>query len=152
VEDKFLEKYGERGTVLNLAGLHGVPPGDGTLPHSSSRVVPNFLKRVAPSKDALRDKGSLHLVHGTDAALAIVRVHQRGKDAAGRWIVSDGLVRDWWAIGLELGGEEVKRWVLDIMKEEGVRVLPRTSLGRVVDGSEFWIVFEGGPGHAGMSV
>jgi nucleoside-diphosphate-sugar epimerase len=152
VEVKFLEKYGERGTVLNLVGLHGVPPGDGTLPHSSPRVVPNFLKRVAPSKDALRAKESLHLVHGTDAALAIVRVHQRGTDAVGRWIVSDGLVRDWWAIGLELGGEELKRWVLEIMKEEGVRVLPRASLGRVLDGSEFWMAFGGGPGCIGLSI
>ncbi|KAG8704005.1 hypothetical protein FRC08_002511 [Ceratobasidium sp. 394] len=151
VEERFLEKYGQRGAVLNLAGLHGVPPGDGTLPHSGPRFVSNFLKIVAPSKDGLRAKSSLHLVHGADAALAIMRVHeQRG---TGRWIVSDGLVRDWWAIGLEMGGDEVRRWVLELMREEDVRVLPRDTraLGRVVDGSEFWMAFGGGPTHVGMN-
>ncbi|KAG9127196.1 hypothetical protein FRC07_000291 [Ceratobasidium sp. 392] len=150
VEEQFLKKYEARGAVVNLAGLHGRPPGDGTLPHSAPRIVPNFLKRVAPDKDSLRAKSSLHLVHGTDAALAIMRVHeQRGH---GRWIVSDGLVRDWWAVGLELGGEEVRRWVLELMSEEGVRVLPRNNIGRALDGSEFWITFGAGPTRVQMSV
>ncbi|QRW01610.1 hypothetical protein RhiLY_00607 [Ceratobasidium sp. AG-Ba] len=151
VEEQFLAKYGDRGVVLNLAGLHGVPP-DASLAHGAPRMVPNFLKRVAPTKDALRAKQSLHLVHGTDAALAIMRVHQE-KPATGRWIVTDGMVRDWWAIGLELGSEEVRRWVLELMQEGDVRVLPRGGgrLGRVLDGSEFWITFGGGPRCAGMS-
>ncbi|KAG8685357.1 hypothetical protein FRC09_014794 [Ceratobasidium sp. 395] len=153
VEERFLDKYGERGAVLNLAGLHGIPSGDGTLPHSAPRIVLNFLKAVAPSKDALQAKRSLHLVHGTDAALAIIRVHeQRGH---GRWLVSDGLVRDWWAIGLELGGDEVRRWVLELMDEHGVRVLPRGGevLERVLDGAEFWTAFGwAGPTHVQMTV
>lgn len=152
VEQAFLERYPARGTVLNLVGLHGIPEGEEGKP----RVVSNFLKRVAPSKEALRAKGSLHLVHGRDAARAIVMVHERAGEAAGRWIVSDGLVRDWWAVALELGGEEVRGWVLQLIREHGVRVLPRApgsaGLGRVVDGAEFWLGLGGGPERVGMSV
>ncbi|KAF8607905.1 hypothetical protein BDV93DRAFT_552715 [Ceratobasidium sp. AG-I] len=152
VEQAFLEKYSARATVLNLVGLHGIPESQEGKP----RVVPNFLRRVAPSKEALRAKGSLHLVHGRDAARAVVTVHECAGEAAGRWIVSDGLVRDWWAVALELGDEQVRGWVLQLMREHGVRVLPRAvgsaGLGRVVDGAEFWIALGGGPERVGMSV
>lgn len=147
-----METFPTRATVLNLVGLHGIPESAEGKP----RVVPNFLKRIAPNKEALRAKGSLHLVHGQDAARAIIKVHERGQEAAGRWIVSDGLVRDWWAVALELGDAEVRGWALQLMQEHGARVLPRpvgsAGLGRVVDGAEFWLALGGGPDHVAMSV
>ncbi|KAF8176167.1 hypothetical protein K438DRAFT_1979298 [Mycena galopus ATCC 62051] len=73
-------------TVLNLAGLWG-----------GQRVVRNWLARVAPTKDALAGKGSLHLIHGLDLARAILAVHADFSKAAGqRWLLTDGRVYDWW--------------------------------------------------------
>lgn len=153
VEKRFLEVFPERSIVLNLVGLHGSPPVPGDIPHGTPRLVPNFLKRVAPTKDALKQKASVHFVHGSDAALAIMLAHQKARNIVGRWIVSDGLVRDWWAIALELGAAREKGWVLEIMREEGVRALPRQrGLGRSMDGSEFWIEIGGAPGFVGLSV
>ena len=91
--------------VLNLAGLWG-----------SSRDVINWIPRVAPSKEAVRTKGSLHLVHGRDVARAILAVHLAPRRppaaaspaglaaAAGekrerlgrRYLVTDLRVYDWW--------------------------------------------------------
>ncbi|KAG8695151.1 hypothetical protein FRC11_001708, partial [Ceratobasidium sp. 423] len=140
VEEQFLKAYPTRGVVLNLVGLHGRPPVSGDIPHSAPRLVPNFLKRIGSTKDALKQKSSVHFVHGSDAALAVVLVHQQARRMVGRWIVSDSLARDWWAIALELGGLQEKQWVLELMKEERVEVLPRQKgLGRVVDGSDFWV-------------
>ncbi|CAE6523487.1 unnamed protein product [Rhizoctonia solani] len=153
VEERFLKAYPTRSVVLNLVGLHGRPPVSGDIPHSAARLVPNFLKRIGSTKDALKQKSSVHFVHGSDAALAIVLVHQRARSMVGRWIVSDCLVRDWWAIALELGGPQEKQWVLEIMREERVEVLPRQKgLGRVVDGSDFWVATESAPRYVGLTV
>jgi nucleoside-diphosphate-sugar epimerase len=153
VEERFLETYSKRVAVLNLVGLHGHPPVPKDMPHSAPRLVPNFLKRVAPTKDALKQKGSVHFIHGSDAAHAILLVYQKAQEMLGRWIVSDCLVRDWWAIALELGGEREKGWVVEIMRDEKIRVLPRQKgLGRIMDGSEFWIEVGSTPGYVGLSV
>ncbi|KAF8072277.1 hypothetical protein FPV67DRAFT_1484715 [Lyophyllum atratum] len=73
-------------TVLNLAGLWG-----------GERSPRNWVGRVAGSKEALRDKGSLHLLHGHDLARAVLAVHADfGRAAGQRWILTDGRVYDWW--------------------------------------------------------
>jgi nucleoside-diphosphate-sugar epimerase len=147
-----LEAYPTRTVILNLVGLHGSPPVSGDIPHSAPRLVPNFLKRVAGTKDALGREGSVHFIHGSDVGLAVLLVHRRGRNAVGRWIVSDGLVRDWWALALEMGTDQVKGWALELMRERGLGVLPRQKgLGRMMDGSEFWAQFGGVPGHVGLS-
>ncbi|CAE6520225.1 unnamed protein product [Rhizoctonia solani] len=152
VEEQFLKAYPTKGAVLNLVGLHGRPPVSGDNPHSAPRLVPNFLKRIGSTKDELRQKASVHFIHGSDAALAIVLVHREAQRMAGRWIVSDCLARDWWAIALELGGQQEKRWVLELMKEGQVAVLPRQKgLGRVVDGSDFWVATRSVPEYVGLT-
>ncbi|KAF9444692.1 hypothetical protein P691DRAFT_711478 [Macrolepiota fuliginosa MF-IS2] len=72
--------------VLNLAGLWG-----------DQRLPRNWVGRVAPTKDALRSKGSLHLIHGIDVARAVLAVHGNLSRAQGqRWILTDGRTYDWW--------------------------------------------------------
>ncbi|KAJ2928699.1 hypothetical protein H1R20_g8407, partial [Candolleomyces eurysporus] len=145
-------------TVLNLAGLWG-----------GARSARNWVNRVAPTKEALRLKGSIHLIHGLDVSRAILVVHANFEKAQGqRWILSDGRVYDWWdlasawglpnpksapapAEGLPQGGEEEEdgergphaRWVRELMEETGVRALPRNIdlLGRAMDSREFWKTF-----------
>ncbi|KAK4112463.1 hypothetical protein N656DRAFT_779321 [Canariomyces notabilis] len=97
------------GCVLDLAGLWG-----------GARHPRGWVRRVATSKEAVRHKTSLHLVHGLDVARAIVALiagpgpgHAEDGDAdadadgnnrwevAGRgqrWMVTDGFVYDWWAL------------------------------------------------------
>lgn len=161
------------GCVLNLAGLWG-----------GERDPRRWARRVAASKEAVRAKTSLHLVHGADVARAIAAVagvaaaggegreeEDRLWDEAGRgqrWMVTDGFVYDWWAllagwadVGGGAGGEgaggggddgetkrerepsEQARWVFELMREEGVRALPRgpDELGRCYDSREFWETF-----------
>ncbi|KAJ7614112.1 hypothetical protein FB45DRAFT_1064928 [Roridomyces roridus] len=123
-----------RTTVLNLAGLWG-----------GQRVVKNWLGRVAPTKEALKAKGSIHLIHGLDLARAILAVHSAFDKAAGqRWLLTDGRVYDWWDLASAWGDEDgPARWVRELMQEEEVRVLPRNTelLGRVLDSREFWSTF-----------
>jgi hypothetical protein len=64
------------GCVLNLSGLWG---GD--------RHPKNWVERVAPTKEKLREKTSLHLLHGDDVARAIVAVHLKFDLAAGQRFV-----------------------------------------------------------------
>ncbi|KAF7972439.1 hypothetical protein HWV62_18016 [Athelia sp. TMB] len=72
--------------VLNLAGLWG-----------GARSIRRYVGRVAPTKDALRNKGSLHMIHGTDVARALLAVHAAFARAAGqRFVLSDARVYDWW--------------------------------------------------------
>ncbi|RDB29016.1 hypothetical protein Hypma_014971 [Hypsizygus marmoreus] len=167
-------------TVLNLAGLWG-----------GGRSMRNWVGRVAPTKEVLRCKGSLHMIHGLDVARAILAIHGSFSKAAGqRWILTDGRVYDWWDLASAWGsppssspfisgstsgvpggrnGEEnnneveVKkeededkmhgphaRWVRELMRETGVRALPRDVglLGRAMDSREFWEVFGLGPVRA----
>ncbi|KAK7033660.1 hypothetical protein VNI00_012660 [Paramarasmius palmivorus] len=129
-------------TVLNLAGLWG-----------GTRSMRNYVGRIAPSKEVLKNKGSLHMIHGDDVARAILAVHQDWEKASGqRWLVTDLRIYDWWELasgwGLNSSSEEEERgpqpgWVRELMREEGVRALPRTpqQLGRALDSREFWEVF-----------
>ncbi|KAJ6512630.1 hypothetical protein C8R45DRAFT_856838 [Mycena sanguinolenta] len=123
-------------TVLNLAGLWG-----------GQRVVRNWLSRVAPTKDVLATKGSLHLIHGLDVARAIVAVHSDFSKAAGqRWLLTDQRVYDWWDLASAWAaepGDGPAVWVRELMREGNVRVLPRNTelLGRILDSRDFWFEF-----------
>jgi len=68
--------------VLSLSGLWG-----------GTRSIRNYVSKVAPSKEALAAKGSIHMVHGLDVARAIVALHEAFTPGE-RWIVSDGRVYD----------------------------------------------------------
>ena len=176
-EDELLE-YG--GVVLNLAGLWGGP-----------RQPRNWVKRVAKTKEDVRGKKSLHMIHGQDVARAVLGVtgaweeeeygggSDKVKVKGERWMLTDTFVYDWWALmagwadvdaasgaglsdvggravtdeagasadtggdddgGVDIEPAETARWVLECMREEGVRALPRgmEELGRCYDSREFW--------------
>lgn len=163
-EDRFLEILGEEGVVLCLAGLWG-----------GGRHPRGWIGRVAGSKEALRGKGSLHLVHGGDVARAIVAAHRaltthpsRAKSGEGdgsvkgggtreveaggvggkRWIVTDGRVYDWWEVVMRFGTEKEREWVRELVREGGWEGLPRgEGLGRRLDGGRFWGVVGVGAGE-----
>ncbi|KAK4150137.1 hypothetical protein C8A00DRAFT_37271 [Chaetomidium leptoderma] len=151
------------GCVLNLAGLWG-----------GGRTPRNWAGRVAPTKEAVREKRSLHLIHGDDVARVVVAVVDGGcgwedddkmwevSGRGQRWLVTDGFVYDWWALLVGWadgggGGDKEKEkgpgvvtseqqragWVFELMREEGVRALPRSmeALGRCYDTREFWEAF-----------
>ncbi len=103
------------GSVLNLAGLWG-----------GQRQVKHWVDRVAGTKEMLKGKGSLHMIHGEDVARAIVAVHRSFAHAAGQRFVcpalpksfcmhyrdvlteqmlTDLFVYDWWSLILGFGGE-----------------------------------------------
>lgn len=83
------------GCVLNLAGLWG-----------GERDPRHWVDRVATTKASVREKTSLHMIHGEDVARVIVglmdRCNERGSwDKFGRgqrWMVTDGFVYDWWSL------------------------------------------------------
>ncbi|KAL2349633.1 hypothetical protein BJ546DRAFT_696292 [Cryomyces antarcticus] len=142
------------GCVLNLAGLWGGP-----------RDPRHWVDRVAQTKEQVKNKTSLHMVHGVDVARAILAVFERwdSAKAPGRWMLTDGFVYDWWALfagwadveedpkivsDIERDCDEPKprqqsSWVYELMQEEGVRALPRSMemLGRCYDSREFWTTF-----------
>jgi len=138
-EDELLEL---NGCVLNLAGLY-----DGT-----TRQPKNWVARVAKTKDQLRSKKALHLIHGEDVARAVLAVHRHF--STDRWLITDLHVYDWWDLVYDWGAEltakwegenesqrpQYRKWVLELMDEENVRALPRgpESLGRVLDSRHFW--------------
>lgn len=121
-----------------------------------------WIGRVADTKEKLRDKKSLHLIHGHSVARAIVAAHvslslgevdrdeakgraekegEEGKGVGGkRWIVTDGRVYDWWEVVMRFGGERERGWLGELMREGGVEGLPREGegLGRRLDGGAFW--------------
>ncbi|TKA26454.1 hypothetical protein B0A50_05290 [Salinomyces thailandicus] len=137
------ELLGLGGAVLNLAGLWG-----------GERQPKNWVGRVAKSKDDVKSKKSLHMVHGQDVARAVLAALKDWDKAKGqRWMVTDGFVYDWWALmagwaDVKAESEGVKdeepsdqaRWVLELMNEERVWALPRSmeALGRCYFGREFW--------------
>lgn len=133
------------GCVLNLAGLYG-----------GERDPKNWVTRVAKTKDEVRGKKALHLIHGQDVARAIVSVHEKFTSRK-RWLLTDLRVYDWWDLIQDWGAEaksrvintlgpkeaeklEYTKWVGELMVEEGVRSLPRgaETLGRVLDSRAFW--------------
>lgn len=136
------------GCVLDLAGLWGGP-----------RDPRNWINRVATTKEAVREKTSLHMIHGVDVARVIVALVQGRWEEVGkgqRWMVTDGFVYDWWSLfagwadteqktsGVEgtINAEPIKQasWVYELMSEEGVRALPRPmeALKRCYDSRELW--------------
>lgn len=151
--------------MLCLAGLWG-----------GERHPRNWIARVAGTKEALRAKGSLHLVHGRDVARAVVAAHlalrtdparrreddadkagsgreeeeEKGGVGGKRWIVTDGRVYDWWEVVMVFGTERERGWIGELMRERGVRGLPREGreLGRRLDGGAFGgaMGVEGGEG------
>ncbi|KAK4462110.1 hypothetical protein QBC42DRAFT_201916 [Cladorrhinum samala] len=132
------------GCILNLSGLWG-----------GSRCPKNWIARVAATKEQVKGKTSLHLIHGEDVARAVLTVaaaspqkweaHGKGQ----RWMLTDGFVYDWWALLTGWGQENKKEeqeisdhvtWVWESMEETGVKALPRSMevLGRAYDAKEFW--------------
>ena len=88
------------GMVLSLSGLWG-----------GQRDPRNWVGRVAFSKEALRHKTSLHMIHGEDIARAVVRILENCEDEekggkekwaksgkGQRWMLTDGFVYDWWSL------------------------------------------------------
>ncbi|KAK7966851.1 uncharacterized protein PG986_001128 [Apiospora aurea] len=137
------------GAVLDLSGLYG-----------GSRQPRHWVDRVVQTKEDLRAKGAVHLVHGQDVARAIVALHRHFTPGR-RWIICDMHIYDWWdliedwaisalaaavADPASVSEAEVAKqnrlltWVGELMQEEGVKALPRDSarLGRVLDGRAFW--------------
>lgn len=160
------ELLGLGGCVLNLAGLWG-----------GERDIKHWVDRVATTKDAVRDKTSVHMVHGTDVARVIAEVIQTEKTAregggedggwdnvgkGQRWMVTDGFVYDWWSLFAswsdigEDGSEPIKqaKWVFELMSEDGVRALPRSmeALGRCYDSRELWQTLRITPLKAGLGL
>ena len=147
-EDEIMQSGG---CVLNLSGLWGGP-----------RSAQRFVRRAASTKSKLKSKRSLHLIHGRDVSRAIYAVH---KDWPGpsRWILTDQFVYDWWALLAQWGSEgadelgedatgEPLKWVRELMDEEGVKALPRSTetLGKAYDSREFWNRFNLSPVRAGL--
>lgn len=143
------------GCVLNLAGLWG-----------GERDPKNWVDRVAKSKEDVKGKKSVHLVHGEDVARSILAViTKQWKVSEGqRWMLTDGFVYDWWMLFAKWGDvytveEDLRReptkqsqWVYELMNEEGVRALPRDMevLGRCYDSREFWQTYGISPLKAGV--
>lgn len=133
------------GTSLNLAGLWG-----------GERKVQNFVDRIIKTKEDVKSRTSLHMIHGLDVSRAILAVIDQWDTAKGqRWMLTDGFVYDWYA--LLLGWADLSKdgsaaeepskqaqWVLELMDEEQVWALPRSAntLGRCYYGREFWTTFE----------
>lgn len=86
------------------------------------------------------------MMHGLDVSRAVLAVHAHFDRAVGqRWLLTDLRVHDWWDMAA-VWGEEGKqpRWVLELLREEGIRALPRAPemIGRAMDSREFWDTFE----------
>ena len=143
------ELLGLDGCVLNLAGLWG-----------GERQPKNWVSRVAKTKEDVKSKKSLHMIHGQDVARGILAVMEKWDDGGKgeRWMLTDGFVYDWWALfagwadekqkdGKADEDEDIDRepsdfasWVYKLMVEEDVKALPRSMelLGRCYDSREFW--------------
>ncbi|TVY39586.1 hypothetical protein LSUB1_G005827 [Lachnellula subtilissima] len=133
------------GCVLDLSGLWG-----------GSRQPRNWIDRVASTKEQLKGKNSLHMIHGEDVARAIIAVHRKFSAAKSeRFILTDLIVYDWWTVILGFSGEldaenansereksQIK-WVGELMDEQNIKALPRSmeQLGRCYDCREFWTTF-----------
>lgn len=124
--------------MLNLSGLYG-----------GTRQPRNWVIRVASTKEQVKGKKALHLIHGDDVARGIIAVHKKFTPGK-RWLLTDLRVYDWWDLiqswGNDVVGKESEEqlhyvaWVGELMIEEDVRALPRSveTLGRVLDSRAFW--------------
>ncbi|TCD63739.1 hypothetical protein EIP91_004990 [Steccherinum ochraceum] len=81
-------------TVLDLCGLWG---GDRSMKH--------WVGKVVPTKEALRIKGGIHLIHGLDVSRAILAVHRHfaSRATGQRWLLTDQRVYDWWDLASAWG-------------------------------------------------
>lgn len=105
------------------------------------------------------------MIHGVDVARAILAVHENFEPATGeRWMLTNTRVYDWWDLaatwGIEFSlqkgeappdaaGAKRERgpqaqWVRELMREEGVRALPRgpEQMRRRLDSRDFWDAFK----------
>ncbi|KAK3388592.1 hypothetical protein B0T20DRAFT_98534 [Sordaria brevicollis] len=111
-EDELRKSEVVDGMVLSLSGLWG-----------GSRDPKNWVGRVAFSKEAMRHKTSLHMIHGLDIARAVVKILEACEDEekggnkkweesgrGQRWMLTDGFVYDWWSLLMGWAADE---------KEEG---------------------------------
>ncbi|EME49818.1 hypothetical protein DOTSEDRAFT_68571 [Dothistroma septosporum NZE10] len=143
------ELKGLGGCVLNLAGLWG-----------GERDSRKWVDRVAKTKEDVRTKKSVHLIHGVDVARAILAIIGDWKSSRGqRYMLTDGFVYDWWSLfaGWAEGVDEDEdpsrepskqaQWVYELMSEGKVLALPRSmeALGRCYDSREFWETFKLAP-------
>ena len=62
--------------MLNLSGLWG-----------GARQPKNWIDRVASTKEQLKEKASLHMIHGQDVARGIIAVHRNVSEAKGQRFV-----------------------------------------------------------------
>lgn len=122
------ELLGLGGCVLDLAGLWGGP-----------RDPRHWVERVAASKEAVRARGSLHMVHGVDVARVVAAVVRRrtgaGRGESGdgdgawwdevgrgqRWMVTDGFVYDWWSLFVGWAEEQKEEGAADRIDSEPSR-------------------------------
>ena len=103
------------------------------------------------------------MIHGLDVARAILAVYANFPAASGqRWLLTDCRSYDWWDLASVWGGSSASSstgstgtsqstavagsqpaWVRELMKEKGVRILPRppSAFTRVLDSREFWETF-----------
>ena len=118
------------GCVLNLAGLFG-----------GTRHPKNWIERVAPSRQALSMKKSVHLIHGKDISRLVLKIFENFKNE--RFLVTDMRVYDWLEIVLVYGNEEQRGWVREIVQGEKIRSLPREHLllERCIDSAHTWKEF-----------
>ncbi|KIJ52371.1 hypothetical protein M422DRAFT_25992 [Sphaerobolus stellatus SS14] len=155
-EDELLSLSGSAHvTVLLLCGLWG-----------GQRSVRNWVGRIAPSKEVLKGKTSLHMIHGSDVARVILVVHEKFDLADGsRWLLTDGRVYDIWDLVSAWGDAGYAgrgkpptgphpKWVQELMDEHNVRALPRgpEQLGKTLDSREFWTTFGLTPNVARLEI
>lgn len=135
-EDEFIQNGG---SVLALAGLWG-----------ADRVPWNWVKKVANTKEKLRAKQALHLIHGWDVAVACRCMHANFYPGD-RSIITDGKVYDWWvligwwaeALSEDQGPDgsrlPYREWLTEIRREAGVsNSRSKAQLGRVLTSDAFW--------------
>lgn len=142
VEEQLLATKGLQSAVMNLAGLYG-----------GERKPMNFILKAAPTKDALQQRNTLHLVHGEDVSRAIIEMWQQRKNDrlwGRRWIVSDTNSYDWWHLAANVSGlpPHYPEWSQSFAQEHNLSLprprleagedpSPRT-LNRTLDGGDFW--------------
>lgn len=144
-EEELLKLSGHesvRTTVLNLCGLWG-----------GERSMRRYVSRIAGTKEQLRNKGSIHMIHGIDVARAILATAQAKTEVYGqRWLITDLRVYDWYDLASKFGDAGIEggsgkpatgpqtQWVVELMDEQGLKSLPRTpeQLGRAMTSVDFW--------------
>ncbi|KAJ3129476.1 hypothetical protein HK098_001243 [Nowakowskiella sp. JEL0407] len=142
-EDAILKLAIANGVKLNTSVIHLAGLYDNKI-----RKPLDWVKRI-DSKNKLAEKSTLHLIHGWDIARVILRIHglwtsstseANTFESGQRWILTDLRVYDWWELALKCKSP-LDLWVLELMREGNVRVLPRSGLNeisKVLDSRELW--------------